>query len=178
MNKEVTVNDIAALLEVSRKSAIQRMSRLVKKKQAIKLNMPTVGNPARFKLLVPKESLLHTQKFAGPKMNREIDWKKFCSDPFQIDEKGGDGRNGQTLETLAVSPSQAAKRIGLQSATLEKDRRLGHLGIPFVKAGRRILYRFSDLQEWRERHKQTTSRSEVTRPDVCCKTDPRCTAWV
>jgi Mn-dependent DtxR family transcriptional regulator len=35
MNKEVTVNDIAALLEVSRKSAIQRMSRLVKKKQAI-----------------------------------------------------------------------------------------------------------------------------------------------
>jgi hypothetical protein len=87
MNKEVTVNDIAALLEVSRKSAIQRMSRLVKKKQAIKLNMPTVGNPARFKLLVPKESLLHTQKFPGPKMNREIDWKKFCSDPFGMTKK-------------------------------------------------------------------------------------------
>jgi hypothetical protein len=45
--------------------------------------------------------------------------------------------NEQTLETLAVSPSQAAKIIGLQSATLEKDRRLGHLGIPFVKAGRK-----------------------------------------
>jgi hypothetical protein len=44
------------------------MARLVKKNQAIKLNMPTVGNPARFKLLVSKESLLHTQKFAGPKM--------------------------------------------------------------------------------------------------------------
>ena len=87
MNKEVTVNDIAALLEVSRKSAIQRMSRLVKKKQAIKLNMPTVGNPARFKLLVSKESLLHTQKFGGPKMNREIDWKKFCSDPFGMAKK-------------------------------------------------------------------------------------------
>jgi hypothetical protein len=84
MTEEVTVNDIAALLEVSRKSAIQRMSRLVKKKQAIKLNMPTVGNPARFKLLVPKESLLHTQKFAGPKMNRQVDWKKFCSDPFRM----------------------------------------------------------------------------------------------
>ena len=87
MNKEVTVNDIAALLEVSRRSAIQRMSRLVKKNQAIKLNMPTVGNPARFKLLVPMESLLHTQKFAGPKMNREIDWKKFCSDPFGMAKK-------------------------------------------------------------------------------------------
>jgi hypothetical protein len=49
--------------------------------------MPTVGNPARFKLLVSKESLLHTQKFAGPKMNREIDWKKFCSDPFGMTKK-------------------------------------------------------------------------------------------
>jgi hypothetical protein len=87
MNKEVTVNDIAALLEVSRKSAIQRMSRLVKKKQAIKLNLPKPGVPSRFKLLVPKESLLHTQKFAGPKMNREIDWKKFCSDPFRLTKK-------------------------------------------------------------------------------------------
>jgi hypothetical protein len=87
MSEEVTVNDIAALLEVSRKSAIQRMARLVKKNQAIKLNMPTVGNPARFKLLVSKESLLHTQKFGGPKMNREIDWKKFCSDPFGMAKK-------------------------------------------------------------------------------------------
>jgi hypothetical protein len=33
---------------------------------------------------VPKESLLHTQKFAGPKMNRQVDWKKFCSDPFRM----------------------------------------------------------------------------------------------
>ena len=83
--------------------------------------------------------------------------------------------NEQTLETLAVSPSQAAKIIGLQSATLEKDRRLGHLGIPFVKAGRRILYRFSDLQDWLEKNKQTTSRSEVTpevTPEVFCKTHP------
>ena len=87
MSEEVTVNDIAALLEVSRKSAMQRMSRLVKKNQAIKLNMPKVGNPARFKLLVPKESLLHTQKFAGPKMNRQVDWKKFCSDPFGLAKK-------------------------------------------------------------------------------------------
>ena len=30
MNEEVTVDDIAKLLEVSRKSAIQRMARLVK----------------------------------------------------------------------------------------------------------------------------------------------------
>jgi hypothetical protein len=87
MTEEVTINDIAALLEVSRKSAVQRMSRLVKKNQAIKLNLPKPGVPSRFKLLVSKESLLHTQKFAGPKMNREIDWKKFCSDPFGMTKK-------------------------------------------------------------------------------------------
>ena len=87
MNEEVCVDDIAKLLEVSRKSAIQRMSRIVKKNQAIKLNLPKPGVPSRFKLLVPMESLLHTQKFAGPKMNREIDWKKFCSDPFGMAKK-------------------------------------------------------------------------------------------
>ena len=84
MTEEVTVNDIAALLEVSRKSAIQRMARLVKRYHAIKLNLPTKGVVCRYKLLVSKESLLHTQKFPGPKMNREINWKKFCSDPFRL----------------------------------------------------------------------------------------------
>jgi hypothetical protein len=84
MNKEVTIDDIVQLLEVNKKSAVQRMSRLVKKNQAIKLNLPKRGVPSRFKLLVPMESLLKTQKFPGPKMNREINWKKFCSDPFRL----------------------------------------------------------------------------------------------
>ena len=84
MNIEVTIDDIVRLLEVNTKSAIQRMSRLVKKNQAIKLNLPKRGVPSRFKLLVPMESLLKTQKFSGSKMNREINWKKFCSDPFRL----------------------------------------------------------------------------------------------
>ena len=84
MNKEVTIDDIVQLLEVNKKSAVQRMSRLVKKNQAIKLNLPKLGVPSRFKLLVSMESLLKTQKFPGPKMNREINWKKFCSDPFRL----------------------------------------------------------------------------------------------
>jgi hypothetical protein len=87
MNKEVTIDDIVQLLEVNKKSAVQRMSRLVKKNQAIKLNLPKRGVPSRFKLLVPMESLLKTQKFPGPKMNREINWKKFCSDPFRLTKK-------------------------------------------------------------------------------------------
>ena len=84
MNKEVTIDDIVRLLEVKKKSAVQSMSRLVKKRHAIKLNLPKPGVPSRFKLLVPVESLLKTQKFPGPKMNREINWKKFCSDPFRL----------------------------------------------------------------------------------------------
>ena len=84
MNEEVTIDEIAKMLKVTRKSAIQRMSRLVKRNHAIKLNLPTKGVVCRYKLLVSKESLLHTQKFPGPKMNREIDWKKFCSDPFRL----------------------------------------------------------------------------------------------
>jgi hypothetical protein len=88
MNEEVCVDDIAKLLEVSRKSAIQRMARLVKRHQPVKLNMPSVSNPARFRLLISKERLLHTQKFPGPKMNREIDWKKFCADPFGMAKRG------------------------------------------------------------------------------------------
>jgi hypothetical protein len=84
MNKEVTIDDVARLLEVTKKSAIQRMSRLVKRQHAIRLNLPKRGVPSRFRLLISVENLLHTQKFPGPKMNREIDWKKFCSDPFRL----------------------------------------------------------------------------------------------
>jgi hypothetical protein len=90
MNEEVTINDIVRLLEVNKKSAIQRMSRLVKKNKAIKLNLPKPGVPSRFKLLVSMESLLKTQKFAGPKMNREINWKKFCSDPFRLTKEAAE----------------------------------------------------------------------------------------
>jgi hypothetical protein len=85
--EEVTVDDIAALLRVNRKSAIQRMARLVKRHHAIKLNLPTKGVVCRYKLLVPMESLLHTQKFLGPKMSREVDWTKFCADPFGMTKK-------------------------------------------------------------------------------------------
>ena len=84
MNKEVTIDDVARLLEVTKKSAIQRMSRLVKRQHAIRLNLHKRGVQSRFRLLISVENLLHTQKFPGPNMNREIDWKKFCSDPFRL----------------------------------------------------------------------------------------------
>jgi len=83
-HEEVGVEDIAQFLKVSKKSAVQRLSRMVQRHHAVKLNFPCRGVPSRFQLLVPMESLLKTQKFAGPKMSREVDWKKFCSDPFNL----------------------------------------------------------------------------------------------
>ena len=82
--EEVTIDYIARLLKVSRKSAVQRMSRLVAKGSEIKIQFPKRGQQSKFLLKVPIESLLKTQKFAGPKMSREVDWKKFCSDPFRL----------------------------------------------------------------------------------------------
>lgn len=58
-------------------------------------------------------------------------------------------------EPLVLSSKQAAEVIGLQPPTLEKDRREAHLGIPFVRAGRRVIYRFADLKDWLEEQKQT-----------------------
>jgi len=51
-------------------------------------------------------------------------------------------------EPLALGSEQAAESIGLQPPTLEKDRREGHLGIPYVRAGRRVIYQLSDLKAW------------------------------
>ena len=51
-------------------------------------------------------------------------------------------------EPLAVAPKTAAKITDLAESNLEKDRAVGHLGIPYVKAGRRVVYRLADLQDW------------------------------
>lgn len=53
-----------------------------------------------------------------------------------------------TTEKLSVSNDQAAELIGIESPSLDKDRRIGHLGIPYIKAGRRVLYSLDDLKEW------------------------------
>ena len=84
MKEEVTIDQVAAFLQVNRKSAIQRMSRMVKNNRAIKLNYPKPGVQSRFLIDVPLEKLLETQKYVKPKMSPHVDWKKFCSDPFRL----------------------------------------------------------------------------------------------
>ena len=84
MKQEVTIDEVANYLQVNRKSAIQRMSRLVKKNKATKLNMPKPGTPSKFLIRISMEELFSTQKYAKKKMSPHVDWKKFCSDPFRL----------------------------------------------------------------------------------------------
>ena len=51
-------------------------------------------------------------------------------------------------ELMAVDSKTAAALLNSTDASLEKDRATGHLGIPYVKAGRRVVYRLSDLDAW------------------------------
>jgi hypothetical protein len=63
-------------------------------------------------------------------------------------------------EVLAVSEDEAAKMIGIESASLAKDRMQGHLGIPYIKAGRRVLYSVEDLKSWVTTNRQTPIQKE------------------
>jgi predicted DNA-binding transcriptional regulator AlpA len=51
------------------------------------------------------------------------------------------------MESLVVDTQGAATRIGLSAATLEKKRVYGD-GPPFIKMGRSVRYRLSDLEAW------------------------------
>jgi hypothetical protein len=63
-------------------------------------------------------------------------------------------------EKLSVSKDQAAELIGIESPSLDKDRRVGHLGIPYVKAGRRVLYSLDDLKEWLDANRHNPGDTE------------------
>jgi hypothetical protein len=62
---------------------------------------------------------------------------------------------------LAVDTNEAADLLGLQTPTLEKDRRFGHLGIPYVRAGRRVIYPVRDLGLWLDKNRVTPKKSET-----------------
>lgn len=51
-------------------------------------------------------------------------------------------------QPLAVDSNTAANLLNSTNASLEKDRAIGHLGVPYVKAGRRVIYRLADLEAW------------------------------
>jgi Helix-turn-helix domain len=74
----------------------------------------------------------------------------------------------------AMLDAQAAERlIGLSKATLAKMRCMGG-GPPFVKAGRRVLYRRGDLLQWlRERRVRNTTEAAHVLPRRLTPAVPR-----
>jgi hypothetical protein len=58
-------------------------------------------------------------------------------------------------ELLAVSEDVAAEMIGIEPPSLAKDRMQGHLGIPYIKIGRRVVYSVEDLKAWVGNNRQT-----------------------
>lgn len=58
------------------------------------------------------------------------------------------------METRYMKTKQAADYTGISVATLNKDRGAKLLGIPFIRAGRAILYDKQDLDQWLESRKE------------------------
>lgn len=54
------------------------------------------------------------------------------------------------IALLAVDTKAAASLLSSTVASLEKDRATGHMGVPYIKAGRRVVYRLADLALWLE----------------------------
>jgi hypothetical protein len=61
---------------------------------------------------------------------------------------------------IAVSQSFAAKLINSTIASLNKDRCVGHLGIPYIKAGRKVIYLLADLEAWLKSNRITPQKKE------------------
>jgi excisionase family DNA binding protein len=57
--------------------------------------------------------------------------------------------------TELLNTSAAAKYLGLEPQTLSTWRCLGRYGLPFIRVGRCIKYRRSDLDKWLESRSET-----------------------
>ncbi len=67
-----------------------------------------------------------------------------------------------SVKPLAVDPNQAAALLSSTYSSLEKDRATGHMGVPYVKAGRRVIYRLADLDEWLKANQITPKKSPAS----------------
>jgi len=64
----------------------------------------------------------------------------------------------KTISPIAAE-KEAAQYLNLSPSTLELDRRIGRLRIPYIKIGKRIGYLFCDLDKWIEAHRVLPSQT-------------------
>jgi hypothetical protein len=51
-------------------------------------------------------------------------------------------------QPLAVTDEIAAHLMGIKPSLLQKDRSKGHLKIPYIRIGRRVVYQVAALEKW------------------------------
>jgi len=57
---------------------------------------------------------------------------------------------GKVIKNDRVTPEKAAEHLGVKPATLAKWRSTKRYQIPYIKVGRLVMYRLSDLDSWLE----------------------------
>ena len=62
---------------------------------------------------------------------------------------------------LAVDTKTAADLLNSTNSSLEKDRATGHMEVPYIKAGRRVIYRLAELDEWLKANQITPIKNPV-----------------
>lgn len=60
-----------------------------------------------------------------------------------------------------LTTAEAASILGIGKSTLDQDRLFGRLGLPFVRLGRSIRYRRSDVEAYLQNLQSFTSQSEA-----------------
>ena len=68
---------------------------------------------------------------------------------------------GADPDLVTLTPYEAAGALGLEVKTLESWRHQGR-ELPFLKIGRRVGYRLSDVLAYRERHLYRSTRAALT----------------
>lgn len=83
--RPITAVELAEMLGIKKRSARSRLSILVKAGKAIRLNK-NVGpkNPGLYHLRIPLKELLATNRDIQLALNGKINYKNFCSDPFNL----------------------------------------------------------------------------------------------
>ena len=83
--KPITAVELAEMLGIKTRSARSRLSLLVKAGKAIRLNKNVGPNhPGRYHLMIPLKELLATNRDIQLALNGKINYKNFCSDPFNL----------------------------------------------------------------------------------------------
>ena len=72
-----------------------------------------------------------------------------------------ENNNTNVNTQLLLTTAQAASILSVGKSTLDQDRLYGKIGLPFVRLGRSIRYRMSDVETYLQNLKAFKSTSEA-----------------